>query len=200
MSKHLRAGGQRRHPHVHRPGLFNKLERGYRCVFFGLQLHSRSAAPSQCLSLPPDLPADRSVHVLPSLLQAPSAGLAQAPTSLASAAPAGFARSKAGNASPHGSTSTRGGRQLLGRERWPVAGDGTSFTRSRQGFWAMGEGSPNFRSPSGMLSNPSSPSGMPGVEEWTHRSRATAAWEHVCRHYIPRSCLEARAAFSSAHR
>lgn len=41
-----------------------------------LQLHFSSAAPSQCLLLPPDLPADQSVHVLPCSLQAPSVRLA----------------------------------------------------------------------------------------------------------------------------
>lgn len=30
-----------------------------------------------------------------------------------------------------------GGRQLLGRKWWPAAGDGTSFRRSRQTFWAV---------------------------------------------------------------
>lgn len=43
---------------------------------------------------------------------------------------------------------------------------------------SVSEGSLNFRSPCGMLRNPSCPLGMPGVERWTHRSRTTAAWEH----------------------
>lgn len=202
VSEHLRGGGRRRLPRVHGPGLFNKPVRGYRRVFFGLQLCSRSVAPSQRLLLPPDLPLDRSVRARPSSLQATSAGLAQAPSPPAAAAPDGFARSKVGDASPHGSTSALGGRQLLGGGRWQAARDGTPChpARSRRGFLAMGEGSPNFRRPSGVLGNPRSPSSMPGADGWTLRFRATAAQEHVCRHYIPQSCLQAGDAFTSAHR
>lgn len=88
--------------------------------------------------------------------------------------------------------STLGGWQLLVWKWWPAAGDGTSFRRSRQTFWVMSEGSLNFRSPCGMLSNPNSPLGTPGVERWTHRSRTAAAGISslgpTCKPELPSAC------------
>lgn len=100
QAQHLGGGGRRRHG----PGLFNKLEHGCRCTFFRLQLLCSSAAPSQCLLLPPALPADQSVHVLLRSLQAPSAARS-GPLFLA---PAVLAACREGSSSSSG----RGGQHL----------------------------------------------------------------------------------------
>lgn len=171
-AQHLGGGGW----HRHGPGLFNKLERGCRCTFSRLQLRSGSAAPSQCSLLPPDLPADQSVHVLPRSLQASSARLAPAPSSLAPAVLASFARSEVGKASP------LAGRAAASWQEVVASSWGWDLLQKIQTNILGHEGSLDFRSPCGMLSNPSSPLGMSGVEGWTHRSRTAAAWEQICRH------------------
>lgn len=148
--------------------MFNKLERGCGCTFSGSScISALQLLPSACCCLQTCQQISLCMCFLAHSRHHRSGSLLTLPQ---------LCRSEVGKAS-RGSSSALGGTQLLSRKWWPAAGHGASFRRSRQTLWVMSEGSLNFRSPCGMLSNPSCPLGMPGVERWTHRTRTAAAWE-----------------------